>query len=309
MTDPRLRVLTQEGLRVRTEEAAQQLHAAAPGRDSVQMAEGYCRAIRSCPSHWAYHQFSEEVLNTRDAVRGVGGVALVAAFHRYTLLRLVPETWRTLQERPHLAPVLEWFEDAIAQVISDLGAMPDADLDLRADPFARDLATAALRAWPLGAALVEPRLRMPRRWMLQGGPWTLLRGLGLLARLGGTFPLYQIHATTRHLSEFSEPGWEDCYRRIAYIMSREPAVRGLMGGAWIFDPELERVSPRLAYMRRLPFENGALIARVPSTPDTYACALKKSATRRRLYEAGQYEPRQYALVWPRRDFLRWARID
>jgi hypothetical protein len=83
------------------------------------------------------------------------------------------------------------------------------------------------------------------------------RGPGVLARLGGSFPLYQIHAYTRHLSEFTEPGWEACYRRIARIMGDEPEVRGLYGGTWFFDPELQRVSPRLTYVRRLPIDDGA----------------------------------------------------
>jgi hypothetical protein len=245
MTAARPPVLTKERLQERTHEAEERLRAAAPGTDHVQHTVSYCHSIRSCPADWAYNRFSQEVVQRRDALRSEGGVALVAAFHRLAILRLVPESWRELQKQPHLAPVLEWFEDAVAQMMTELDAKPDADLDLPADPFARDLAVAAQRAWPLGAALVEPRLRLPRRWMTQGGPRTLVRGIGLLARLGGTFPLYQKHATTRHLSEFTEPGWEACYRRIAQIMRREPEVRGLMGGAWVFDPELERVSPRL----------------------------------------------------------------
>jgi len=171
----------------------------------------------------------------------------------------------------------------------------------------KDLSIAAQRLWPLGAVTVDPRLRLPARWMVQGGPRTFFRGVGVLARLGGNFPLYEIHAYNRHLSEFTEPGWEACYRRIARIMNDEPEVRGLYGGTWFFDPELERVSPRLTYLRRLPIKNGAMFARIPSTPDTYTNALQKSATRRQLYAAGQYEPRQYIMVWPRRSFLRWAR--
>jgi len=109
------------------------LRSATPGTEWTKLAENYCSAIRRAPPNWSYCQFSEEVLKTRDAVLQQGGPALVAAFHRYTILRLVPESWRSLLERPHLAPMLEWFEDAVARMVSDIDATPDADLDFQAD--------------------------------------------------------------------------------------------------------------------------------------------------------------------------------
>jgi hypothetical protein len=298
--------VTEGQLRDRTDEARRTLRAAPNGAEAVQLAVAYRQALQTCPPGWPYYRVSDHVLAVRDTLRRGGGTALVAAFHRYVILLLVPVSRRKLQECPHLAPVREFFEHAVTQIVSDLTAIPDADLDFHSDPFLKDLSVVALRLWPLGVVGVEPRLRMPQRWIIQGGPRTFLAGVGVLARLRRAFPLYEIHVYNRQLSEFTEPGWEASYRRIARIMQAEPDVRGLYGGAWFFDPAVKKVSPRLAYLTRLPMEHGAVFARIPNTRDTCSDALQKSPTRRELYGAGKYQPRQYVMIWPRRELLRWA---
>jgi len=64
------------------------------------------------------------------------------------------------------------------------------------------------------------------------------------------------------------------------------------------------VSPRLAYIREQPEQNGASFFRIAPNPDSGALA--KSATRRRLYEEGKYVPTEYCMVWPRKAMIRWA---
>ncbi len=267
--------------------------------------ERYGRAVRATPSQWPYYRFTQDVYDIAGDLRRRGGIPLVAAFHRYVVLRQVPESWATLRT-PHLAPALPWFEDAVELMLDDLHTLPDADLDLGADPFVKDLAVASLRLWALGAVTVEFSLKLPLRWIVQGGAGPLLSGIHALARLGGRYPLYEMHAYIRHYPEFNEPGWEAMYRRMAELMKADSEVRGLYGGTWFWDPGLATVSPNLAYLRRLPLNNGAIFARIPSTPDTFANALYKSGRRREMYEAGTYEPRQFIMVWPRQAFLKWA---
>ncbi len=296
------------GLDRHGDEAARALQAIAGGERGLRLAESYRRALGSWPADWPYNRVPAEVLAARDELKREGGSALVAAVHRFVILASVPGARAALQARPHLAPVRDWFENAVAGMGADLAAAPDDSLDFPLDPFVKDLAVVLLRLWPLGAVGVDPRLRMRRHWFLEGGARGVLQGLGLLGRLGGSAPLYEIHAYHRHLSEFTEEGWTACYRRIASIMSRDPGIRGLFGKTWFWDPALERVSPRLAYLRRLPLASGAVFLRVRNGAHTRANALLKSETRRRLHAAGQYEPQEYVMVWPRRAFLRWAGI-
>ncbi len=301
-----LQPLRAEALRERTVEVEARLSALPGGASVLARVDPYCRALRTAPADWPYLRMPPSVLDMRDALAHEGGTRAVAAFHRCVLLRLVPASWAALRERAHLRPSLAWFEDAVARMLGDLVASPDDTLDFHADPFVKDLGVVTLRLLALGAVTIEPRLRLPRRWIVQGGMRNLAAGATALARLGGSFPLYEMHAYHRHLAEFTEPGWEAMYRRMAAIMVREPDVRGLYGGTWFWDPALETVSPRLAYLRRLPLAHGAVFARIPTVPDTYENALATSETRRRLHAEGKYEPRQFIMVWPRRAFLRWA---
>lgn len=308
MKDPALHLMRLEhrALDDRTGECEARLRALPGGRRWADEIGSYCRALRDTPLQLPYNRFSGAVISIRDAVQAAGGPALVAAFHRCALLRAVPESWKVLRSRQHLAPALPWFEDAMARAMGDVVTTPDEDLDLVADPFAKDLGVASLRLLALGAVTIEPRLRLPRRWMVQGGTRNLLVGIRTLVGLRGTAPLYEMHAYNRHLAEFTEAGWESMYRRMASIMRQEPEVRGLYGGTWFWDPALETVSPRLAYLRRLPLENGAIFAQIPTVPDTFENALSTSESRRRLHAEGKYLPRQFIMIWPRASFLRWA---
>jgi hypothetical protein len=262
--------------------------------------------LRSWPAGWPYNRVPPGVLGARDELRREGGVPLVAAVHRFVILASIPEAREALRVRPHLVPVLDWFEDAALGMANDLAATPDDHLDFPLDPFVKDLAVVLRRLWPLGAVAVDPRLRLRRRWFTENGVQGALGGMRVLGRLGGSEPLYEIHAYHRHLPQFTEEGWTACYRRIARLMRAEPEIRGLFGKTWFWDPVLERVSPRLAYLRRLPLANGAIFVKVRSGPHTLVNALQKSETRRRLHAAGEYAPQEFVMVWPRRPFLRWA---
>ena len=81
---------------------------------------------------------------------------------------------------------------------------------------------------------------------------------------------------------------------------------GVVGYSWFYDPKLETISPQLAYLRRRPADGGAFFLRGHTSEFDIKNATAKSQTRRRLYEAGQYTPVGYKMVWLRRDILSWA---
>lgn len=80
-----------------------------------------------------------------------------------------------------------------------------------------------------------------------------------------------------------------------------PSVRGMWGGSWFYDPALEEVSPRLSYLRKVPAENGAYV--FYSNIDIDGGALATSESRKKAYESGNYLPKSYSLMWPRRAML------
>src|SRR5215207_234943 len=110
---------------------------------------------------------------------------------------------------------------------------------------------------PAGAQVLHEH-GISRRNVLRGrGRETINAALFFLGTKGFA-PFYEIHTHYPALNEFNEEGWKRCYRRIADLLRVNPHVKGMAGSSWFFDPVVAQVSPRLAYLRDIPVENGAL---------------------------------------------------
>jgi hypothetical protein len=92
---------------------------------------------------------------------------------------------------------------------------------------------------------------------------------------------------------------------MAEMLEFNPHIKGVSGGSWFYDPEIENVSPRLAYLRQRPQQRGAYV--FYSHVDIDGGALSKSQTRRDLYDQGKYLPKAYFIVWPRQKVIAWSR--
>jgi hypothetical protein len=310
MTAPRAQTTppcahTDEDLRARAAEALAHLRQA----DGVaaELVAPYLTLQATWPAGTAYNQVPDAVRATLDSLRARGGHPLVASFHRAVLLSAMATTRPALRAHPVWPESLALWDEAMDRVLDGLSKRPDAELDYPDDLWAKDIALASGRLWHARAQLVQPRMGLSRRMLLQGGAPTLLRGVAMLVTIGGHYPLYEMHTARHTLSRthFSPDGWAECYRRITRALARDPEAKGLFGRAWLFDPALERVSPHLAYLRQFPLERGAVFLKVGTTETGFRSALSKSVPRRALYEAGKYDPQEYLMIWPRRAMLAW----
>jgi hypothetical protein len=116
---------------------------------------------------------------------------------------------------------------------------------------------------------------------------------------------YGNHLDLRALKEFTPEGWTASFARIAEVLELNPAVRGVAGVSWFYDPEVARISPHLAYVQT-PLRYGAFLAKMRTPPHDVDNALVRSPTRKKLYAEGKYVPACYLLAWPRRRLLAWA---
>jgi hypothetical protein len=122
----------------------------------------------------------------------------------------------------------------------------------------------------------------------------------------GWGPWLEVHTEARELSDFNEPGWDKAWMAAAAILRRRPELRGMIGSSWFYDPPLEVISPRLAYLRLNPTRNGAfMIHQGPGEIHTERAAASPGS-RRALIEAGKYLPRSWIVAWPRQSLLKWA---
>lgn len=209
-------------------------------------------------------------------------------------------------------------ETIVAQYATTIGYMtrwmidvPDPQYGaLRASFFDRDLRMAAGFSLPVGSQIIDLHVWAPPSLYRNQGLKENLRCLAFVAfRLGGLGPLVRIHLDARNVENFNESGRNACYRRIARLMKVQPEIRGMIGTSWFYDPQLQQVSPKLAYLARVPLENGALLRMGGAAEINTQRALERSPTRRRLYEEGRYKPISATVIWPRAGLMRFARTQ
>lgn len=119
-------------------------------------------------------------------------------------------------------------------------------------------------------------------------------------------PWLEVHTESRELSDFNEAGWDRAWATAAEICKRRPQMAGMLGSSWFYDPPLEQISPRLAYLRVNPLTHGAfLLHQGPGEIHTQRAATS-SPTRAALIEKGDYTARSWIVAWPRAALIRWA---
>ena len=119
-------------------------------------------------------------------------------------------------------------------------------------------------------------------------------------------PWLEVHTESRELSDFNEAGWDRAWATAAEICKRRPQMAGMLGSSWFYDPPLEQISPRLAYLRVNPLKHGAfLLHQGPGDIHTQRAATS-SPTRAALIEKGEYIARSWIVAWPRAALIRWA---
>ncbi|MFW2343525.1 hypothetical protein [Brevundimonas sp.] len=119
-------------------------------------------------------------------------------------------------------------------------------------------------------------------------------------------PWLEVHTESRELSDFNEAGWDRAWATAAEILKTRPEMAGMLGSSWFYDPPLETISPRLAYLRLNPLKHGAfMVHQGPGEIHTERAATS-SPTRKALIEEGKYTARSWIVAWPRAALIRWA---
>ena len=269
--------------------------------------EEYVREWIGAQKHKSYSFIGAKVQRVADMIVDRGGDQALGRYHKIVLAYLALRFNNDFRQHGLPESVAALLRMEFARIVADLAHQDDSFYTFANDLFLKDMGLCTLRLLPCGAELVQVDAGVPRRLLMRGGFLQLARGLYFfLIRSGGFYPMYALHMDPRRKSDFTPEGWDQTYLRIAELLLRHPEVKGVFGTAWFYDPVLENVSPRLAYVRKRREENGAWNFRHgPSTESTNG-ALATSPTRRRLHEEGKYRPASYYLVWPRDELLRWA---
>ncbi|WP_374261316.1 hypothetical protein [Zoogloea sp.] len=180
-------------------------------------------------------------------------------------------------------------------------------MDIERDLFHKDFGLVTLRLFAAAAQLLDIRCGIPRSILFTEGALASVRKGQAIMGMGGFKPYVQIHTHLSDLDDFNEEGWNACYRCCAELYERMPQLLGMFGASWFYDPALDEISPRLAYLRKIPEDGGAHLFYVSSGGSQIDNATSTSPSRRKLYEEGKYMPKSYMLAWGRREQMAWAK--
>lgn len=200
--------------------------------------------------------------------------------------------------------ILALYPAALRRIETSLMAEGDGGYYYPAEYFVKDLRFVAGFTVPCGAMVLD--LRSLVSWKL----WPLFiknscRNMLHFMRCNRKAPWFRSHLELRYLDEFNEQGMTRFYLRVADLLKTNPDVHGLVSASWFYDAALEKISPHLGYLCKMPLAHGAFIMRGSTSQFDIASATAKSRLRRQKYEDGTYKPVCCLLVWPRDALLRW----
>jgi hypothetical protein len=284
-------------------EAARALEAALGVRDPQALRAEVADAVRTllrAPADRRYSDVPTAFVVTVDRIAGRWG----RRAQEFVLLQLAD----SLADRFPAAdiPACAWteFERSICRIAQRAEGGQWLPAGARDDVFLKDAAILSLVLIPCVTHVVHRHSGVPRRIAFAQPPADLVRSLRFFSRAGGFAPFLANHVHPGMLADFGPEGRTACYRIVSSLLERWPESRGLTGMSWYYDPALARVSPHLEYLRSVPLAHGALFLRGPDSATVVEDALARSSRRRGMYDAGQYQPRQYLMAWQRSDLMK-----
>ncbi len=217
--------------------------------------------------------------------------AVLVDVNRLLVAQLALRLDSTLRERRLTPEVMALVPAAASRLLVHLRDGLDGDYVFPGDYFVKDLRFTAGLTVPGGAEVLDLRSHPGQRVAMQ-----ILRREPSLAATrallsdSGFDPWFRIHTEKRYLRHFHEAGWDAFYRRVAGLLLLHPQVRGVVGTAWFFDPQLDAVSPRLGYLRN-PLARGAFLVAGRTGQFDIDSATTNSESRRQLYDEGPVHAR------------------
>ena len=258
-------------------------------------------AAASAP-HW---DFDQPGCRAEEALIAAFGPALTGD-HRRALIAVWALEMPARVPAADLPPaVLELYPEWIQRLADFLTAAADP---YDRDYWAKDVRISLVLSVP-GARTQMIDLSSPMgpgqvlRHAREGWGWSVIPAY---AAAQAWKPWLEVHTESRELSDFNEAGWDRAWATAAEICKRRPEMAGMLGSSWFYDPPLEQISPRLAYLRVNPLKNGAfLLHQGPGEIHTQRAATS-SPTRAALIEKGEYTARSWIVAWPRAALIKWA---
>jgi len=270
----------------------------------------YYERIKTLPPTSGYYSIPQDLRDNIEQIKSRYSQSVASTYHRFILGYFIQESLSFLQSTEmYPEEILVFYYRHFEWVMQHLIVKDSEDINYYNydnDLFLKDLGICSLRVFPIGAQVVE-LLGISRRFIIDYG-WKqfLQSSYFYLTNMKGNSPFYHVHLDIRWVKDFNQAGWYRFFQLLAEMLIKNPNVKGVFGSSWFYDPQLEKISPGLLFLRKIPELGGAKIFKWAGTDMDIENATCKSERRKKLYEEGKYLPMSYVFIWSRNDLIRWA---
>jgi len=272
--------------------------------------EKYIAELNRYDTYAGYRYVSDEVKGYCEAIEYSSNLNILENYHKLLVVQLIENATGKIESLKFPNAIKKFYLNDFDRILLQAEKEqehPNYFLYTN-DRFYKDLGICCLRLFPVGARKYE-LAKFPIKRFLKKGYAQFVNLLIFIAfRARGLTPFLTGHYDTEDpnfKSEFNVEGSIFAYRMIARVMRMNPDIKGYFGINWINDPQIERISPRLAFVR---YVNVALQCKyfyLGPNNSAIKNATKLSKTRRRLYQAGEYLPENFAFVFTRKQLIAW----
>ena len=307
--------------------ARKKLTELAPGLLRKHPAATYIREIKASREWQRYYYIGPKLRKMMEDILSIHGLHVMACYHKLALASLIQDSMNGLKKKHFPEAVEGYYREWFSRVMKDFARLPDEYYDAENFSFLQDLAVCGLRAIPVGGAwFVE--ISRAKEWTENQGRGEKGRDVPtrpsrmLLAKLNlrrFIVPLvykwgfcelyYQVHTFARYMPRFTPEEMDKAYLAIAELLRKDRRIKGLFRRSWFLDPQLEKISPELVYLRKVPEQNGAEVFPCVTFQSAIDNALAFSPKRRKRHAEGKYTPACFAYVWPRKKLLEWEKKE
>lgn len=273
--------------------------------------ERYIGLVESYPRLAYYTYISPEVKRFCDAVLMSSNGHVLELYNKCLLLELAAKAMDRLDSLNLPEEIRGLYLMNFERIVSEIGknGNPAGFYMYPDDKFFKELGICSLRMIPAGVQKISLS-PLPVRFLFKEIKSQFIEALKFVVfDLKGLSLFYCMHTDSHdpHLmSEFNAEGWRLFLLRCADILKLKPEIKGIFGTSWFIDPQLEKISPKICYVRHILYRSGGKIFYVAPAVDSIQDALYKSPTRKQLYDRGKYIPQEYIGIWPRKALISWA---
>ena len=274
----------------------------------------YIKLLDQYPQYVGYKHRSERLNRFCDSLLSGGDLAMLESFHKMLLLQLIRRSQRKVERLILPDSVKHYYHEDFKRILAAIehDESPKGYYQYSNDRFNKDLAICRLHLFPIGARKYEMSKFPIKRFIGKGWKQFIKISLFLIFKTRGIAPFLTGHYDTvdpKFLKSFNAEGSIMAYRILTEVMKLNPSIKGYYAISWFDDPQLERISPHLAYIRYMNVAMGSKNFCLGTNAAAVGNATAKSKHRRKLFQEGKYIPQNYAFVYSRKKMLAWADSD